>query len=335
VIAFHSRHRWCARLAATVLVSLSTMTGLAAEPRAEQQPAGRGDNIRVEVVEGGVVRIFYDLVGADPQQVVAVRVVASQDEGRTFDLTPVTITGDVGPAIAPGPGKRITWEAARDIERLDADRLRIRIVIAGLAVVQEPRRMWGISAALVPVWSIPARYGPYLFDGEVADFTAAELRIGLVRGASQRSEWGISLIKKRLTPGATLRRHFDSLDTPTYVVTRDSGWLTGAEVHTYRPFVRLGSRGQLGATFAAGMAGYLNGTIERRTADERGLVVEQVEASELYDASDWNVLRVRAELGAGFALNRQLELRVSGGFNFPGLHVFSLEVAHYFGAPRR
>jgi hypothetical protein len=168
------------------------------------------------------------------------------------------------------------------------------------------------------------------------------------------------------------RRGPATLDMTTiYTVTGDAGWLTGGEVHTYRPFLRLGNRGQLGVVLAAGLAGYLNGMVDRRTespiyatspliggappaivptgpgfmwtrdgrlvtvpAGQMGVVVERVGADELYGASDWNVLRARAELAARYALHPQFTLRVGGGFNFPGVHMFAIEVTHFFG-PRK
>lgn len=337
-----------------------------------QEPARRAENLRFEVAEGGIVRIFYDLVADNPQELVGVRLVVSQDGGRTHDITASSVTGDVGPAVLPGPGKRITWEAARDVERLDTVRLRFRIVVGVLAVAREPRRFWGVSAGFVPEWRMPGRMGPYLFDGEPVDFVGSELRIGIVRGGDMVSEWGISLVRRKPKIGAALVR--ESPDSPAaarsttaYSVTAESGWITGVEVHTFRPFLRIRKRGQLGALFAAGLSGNPDGTVQRNTAgtiyasnprgfplpsvvpagpgfvlDYRGQVVpvapgetaavDQVAATDMYGGSIGNILRVRAELAARFAIHPRLSVRVSGGLNFPALQLFSVEVVHLFGS---
>jgi hypothetical protein len=348
--------------------ALAGVSGQRLEAAPLQQPIGRAENVRFEVAEGGVVRIFYDLI-ADPGQVVGIRLLVSQDGGQMFALTAASVSGDVGPAVVPGTGKRITWESARDVERLDADRLRIRLEVAALAVIQQPRRFWGVSVSAVPHWSVPANIGDDVFNGQRSDVGAAELRVAIVRGASQGGDWGISLVRKRLEPGSAVARRgpLSPIMTTTYTVTSDSGWLTGVEVHTFRPFVNIGSRVQVGVLLAAGLANYLNGTVERRTespiyatnplfsstppqvvpvgpgfaldrsgvivavpAGETG-VVDKVEAKELYGGAGWNVLRARAELAASFALRNRMALRVSGGFNFPGVQLFSVEFAHFFG----
>jgi formylglycine-generating enzyme required for sulfatase activity len=59
------------------------------------------------------VRITYDVSDADGDS-VTVSVVCSSDNGVSYDLLPVSVTGDVNVAIAPGPGKQIIWDAAAD-----------------------------------------------------------------------------------------------------------------------------------------------------------------------------------------------------------------------------
>lgn len=74
-----------------------------------------------------MVHITYDLVSSDPRAVFAVTLDASQDRGATFTVRPLTVSGDVGPGVTPGTGKRIVWESGRDVERLEIDQFRFRI----------------------------------------------------------------------------------------------------------------------------------------------------------------------------------------------------------------
>jgi formylglycine-generating enzyme required for sulfatase activity len=58
-------------------------------------------------------RITYDVSDADGDS-VTVSVVCSSDNGVSYGLLPVSVTGDVNVAMAPGTGKEILWDAAAD-----------------------------------------------------------------------------------------------------------------------------------------------------------------------------------------------------------------------------
>jgi hypothetical protein len=336
----------------------------------EEQP--RAENLRFDVAEAGVVRIFYDLLADNPQQLLGVRLVVSQDGGQTFDVTATTVSGDVGPAVVPGSGKRITWEAARDVERLDASRLRLRLVVTIAVSLQKPRRFWGVSAAVVPHWREWSGVATTLFDAQRASFGGSELRVGIMRGRSQGRDWGVSLVSKGMKTGSTLVRELygGSVENDTYSVTPGGVWLTGAELDMFVPFTKIGERVEVGALLAGGLGGTFRGTVERRTAgpiynanpytnpsakvvevgpgfimDGRGNVrevlpgervaMQRVAAGDLR-VSGWDVgaqLLGRAELAASFLVRPQLKVRVTGGFNFPGFHLLGVELVHLFGMP--
>lgn len=94
-------------------------------------PKGEAQNVRFEQREEGIVHILYDLSSSDPLAVFSVRVEASSDGGVTFGLRPQSAAGDVGNGVTPGVGKRIVWDAGKDIERVQFDRFRFRIVATG------------------------------------------------------------------------------------------------------------------------------------------------------------------------------------------------------------
>src|SRR5262245_53586992 len=163
-----------------------------------QDPAVRAENVRFEVADGGIVRVYYDLVSDNPQQVAGVRLMVSRDGGQTFDFTATTVSGDIGPAVGPGTGKQIRWEAARDVERLDAALLRFRIVVTTVGITQAPRRFWGVVGSFVPDSRVPSSLSKSLFNAQTADLRGAEFRIGIARGRSLGRDWGISAVLRRL-----------------------------------------------------------------------------------------------------------------------------------------
>jgi formylglycine-generating enzyme required for sulfatase activity len=85
-----------------------------AVPGAAQNSAPVVANVVAQQIEGtGLVRVTYDVSDADGDPVVA-RLVASSNNGVTFDLLPVSVSGDVHVEMTAGPGKEILWNAAAD-----------------------------------------------------------------------------------------------------------------------------------------------------------------------------------------------------------------------------
>lgn len=91
------------------------------------QTAGPAVNISA-VVRGGVVVISYDLVSNNPAAEYSIALEASSDGGKTYTVHPKAVKGDVGPSVRAGIGKQITWQAAQDVENLEVDRYRYRVV---------------------------------------------------------------------------------------------------------------------------------------------------------------------------------------------------------------
>ena len=71
-------------------------------------------NVTAQQIAGtGLVEITYDVSDADGDAVTAT-VICSSDNGVTFDLLPVTVSGDIHKPMAAGAGKQIMWNAAAD-----------------------------------------------------------------------------------------------------------------------------------------------------------------------------------------------------------------------------
>jgi hypothetical protein len=116
----------------TVVVGLLLMFTITSAARVATSqvfttPKGEAENVKFEQVVGGTVNIVYDLISSDPRAVFLVTLDASQDRGSTYTVRPMSVSGDVGPGVKPGPGKKIVWESGRDVERLEIDQFRFRI----------------------------------------------------------------------------------------------------------------------------------------------------------------------------------------------------------------
>ena len=119
----------------TALVFVANLLALpiyASEPVAVAGQAGTSpadvENTQI-AVRGGVVTITYDLITSDANGTFKVRLDVSTNGGQTYDVQPRSTSGDVGPVVAAGRGKRIVWEAGKDVESLQTSQFRFRVVI--------------------------------------------------------------------------------------------------------------------------------------------------------------------------------------------------------------
>ena len=59
-----------------------------------------------------LVDIFYDVADSDSDKLM-ITVMISDDDGTTYNITPQTLSGDVG-VVKPGAVKQIVWDAGKD-----------------------------------------------------------------------------------------------------------------------------------------------------------------------------------------------------------------------------
>lgn len=86
------------------------------------------ENVTAAQVEGTKnLEIFYDLAVADNHP-CNITVKWSTDNGATYPLTAVTVTGDAGPGIAPGTGRSIIWDMGVDWDNQFTQTGRIQII---------------------------------------------------------------------------------------------------------------------------------------------------------------------------------------------------------------
>lgn len=159
-----------------------------------QAAAGRTAAERMQVAfSEGVVTITYDLVGPETAGAFNVTLEVSTNGGQTFDVQPRSVKGDFGRAVPPGQGKRIVWEAAKDVESLQTDQFRFRIVIEIVTPSEDRAESSQTRPGIQPPPAIatPARQASggnrFLWPG-LALFGAGGALAGLASAGSLRSK---------------------------------------------------------------------------------------------------------------------------------------------------
>jgi len=115
------------------------------------------ENVKAEIDEHDRLVVTYDYNGSPAG---AIHLSISQDGGESFDC-PLSISGDVGPGVKPGSGRRIIWDIFMDSRVLQTDRLVARVSIVPpeeLASVLVPKqKVTGPSRQLRPVKPSPRK----------------------------------------------------------------------------------------------------------------------------------------------------------------------------------
>jgi hypothetical protein len=88
----------------------------------------RVENLRVTQAASGVIQLTYDLRSDDPAAVFDVVLEVSNDGGATWTVRPSSATGSIGANVTPGLAKGIVWDAGKDVETVQFDQMRFRIV---------------------------------------------------------------------------------------------------------------------------------------------------------------------------------------------------------------
>ena len=128
-----------ARVALAAVLSLIVPQGPA--PAAQETQGPRAENVRVEHMGFSVVHVFFDLISDTPGTTEQVTLQVARDAGEPFNMVATSVSGDVGAGVLPGAGKQIIWEAGRDVERINTERFRFRVVIGTgirLVIVTSP-----------------------------------------------------------------------------------------------------------------------------------------------------------------------------------------------------
>jgi hypothetical protein len=196
------------------------------------------------------------------------------------------------------------------------------------AAAQIDDASWGVSGGFSPQWAVPGDWLAGLFDAKTIDVKGPEFRLGIVRGTTLGGEWGVSLIHKRLSKQSTVA--VSGNNNLLTVVANDAEML-GVEAHRFIPFTRI-NKVQVGVNLGGGVAqlrGFVTGTYVGTTSTDFTLPFPDALAVTGREI-DWIPVG-RAELAAATLVGERLKVRVSGGFNMPGLQVVSLSFSYLLG----
>lgn len=110
---------------ALVLITLFPLTGLC---QAVSNVLARA--------EGEQIQISYDLAG-NAGESYDIKLSCSKDGGKTFTVTPISVTGAVNRWEAPGSSKAITWDAKKDLGEFEGD-LQFKVQAMGKGGTSSP-----------------------------------------------------------------------------------------------------------------------------------------------------------------------------------------------------
>ncbi len=106
-------------------LALATLLWLGTAGAAEPE---LGNLVFAQRTDGsGIVDIDFDLGDADGDT-ITVRVQASGDNGQTWFLPCISLSGDFGTGVTAAPGRHIEWDLAQDLPGLELDALVIRLL---------------------------------------------------------------------------------------------------------------------------------------------------------------------------------------------------------------
>jgi len=142
----HDRVRAAVLGCAVIAALVGSLVVVAAVPRQATSPGqvfatpkAHVENVRFAQAPGGLIQITYDLIGDDPKATFSVSLEVSADSGETWTIKPKSVSGDIGASVLPGLGKKITWEAGKDVETMQVDQFRFRVIsMAGRATPMAP-----------------------------------------------------------------------------------------------------------------------------------------------------------------------------------------------------
>ena len=85
-------------------------------------------NVDFRTTPDNQIKITYDLSGYPSDARFTVWVKVSLDNGRSYELIPKSLTGDVGKSVSPGRNKKIIWDVFQDTPVLIAGNMVIAVM---------------------------------------------------------------------------------------------------------------------------------------------------------------------------------------------------------------
>ena len=185
---------------------------------------------------------------------------------------------------------------------------------------------WGVSVSFTPKWEAMDRFRDVFLEEE-GTIEGTEFTIGFARGSMRGGDWGVSFVRKPFKDGSTFSEtsmdcvpEFGCFSSTRTLVFRQV-YLRGVEYHWSKPFVTFADRVQVGMNISAG-AGFVEGNIEEThelTAPPPAPGFQETFVGPAKDTL-WPVYPLfKAEAEGSVAVAPGLKVKVSGGFNFPGI----------------
>lgn len=119
--------------------------------------------------------IHYQLTG---KGTFTVAVQVSLDGGKTFDIKPVSLKGDVGKGVSPGESKKIEWEVFSDVKQLSGN---IVFMLEATKEPGEPINKWLILAGIALTGSAIAAMGGGGGGKSTMETLPVEISYGLIQ----------------------------------------------------------------------------------------------------------------------------------------------------------
>jgi hypothetical protein len=203
----------------------------------------------------------------------------------------------------------------------------------------QPDSRWAITGTFVPQWAVPGKAGDFI-DAEV-DVSGREFRVGIGRGRTESGDWAISFVQKTVKDGSQIREIDDDPFCSNGQCYDTSGSFalngvkaTGVEIHKMWHIATIKDRIQIGMDFAAGVAHLSGETIETeadlRFANNGAVSVVSTTTTKPVEL-EWAPL-ARIELAVTGIVSKALKVRVSGGFNLPGVPAIAVTALYLIGS---
>jgi hypothetical protein len=226
--------------------------------------------------------------------------------------------------------------------------LLLTLSIPAAASAQSERSYWGVAVGWVPEWE-SHDVVKILFDAERLALTGDEFRIGVARGRMNGGDWSLSYIRKRFDAGSrVIANEAEAFEvTPGQFFTFSeelivqNAKLDGLEFQKFVAFATIKRRVQIGMNFGVGFA-KIDGTVLRRSQDidflppafaPTPVTRESLEPANSLLVGEIDYLPLgKVELAVGVNAAPGLKVRVSGGFNMPGVPALGATVVYLVGA---